>query len=64
MNPLIVETFMILLILAYVFMGVVFITSHKQGKSFVASFDKAFLWGSCAFIIGYGLDSAAYVALA
>jgi hypothetical protein len=34
---------MALLILAYVFMDMVFISSHKQGKTFVDSFDKAFV---------------------
>jgi len=60
MNPILVETFMAVLVLAYVFMGGVFIVSQKQGKSFVASFDKAFAWGSCLFIFGYGLDTVAY----
>jgi hypothetical protein len=64
MNPKNVETFMTLLILAYVFMGVVFVTHQKQGRNFVASFDKAFIWGGCLFLVGYGVDTVAYVAMA
>jgi hypothetical protein len=64
MNPKYVETFMALLILAYVFMGVAFIAHQKQGKSFLDSFDKAFIWGGCLFVIGYGIDIVAYVAMA
>lgn len=64
MNPKNVETFMAFLILAYVFMGVVFVAHQKQGKNFVASFDKAFIWGGCLFVIGYGVDTVAYVAMA
>jgi hypothetical protein len=64
MNPILVETFMTVLILAYVFMGGVFIFSQKQGHTFVESFDKAFIWGGCSFIAGYGLNTVAYVTMA
>jgi hypothetical protein len=64
MNPKLFDTSMALLILAYVFMGVVFIASQKQGENFVASFDKAFIWGGCLFVIGCGIDTVAYVAMA
>jgi hypothetical protein len=64
MNPILAETFMAVLILAYVFMGGVFIVSQKQGKTFVESFDKAFIWGGCLFVAGYGLDTVAYVTMA
>ena len=62
MNPIAVETFMIVLILVYVFMSGIFIFSQKQGRSFIVSFDKAFVWGSCLFVAGYGVDTVAYVA--
>lgn len=64
MSPISVETFMIILILAYVFMGGIFMVSQRQGQSFVASFDKAMVWGSGVFVIGSCLDTAAYVAWA
>jgi hypothetical protein len=64
MNPLLAETFMVMLILAYAIMAGVFVSSHKKGHTFVASFDKAFVWGGALFIIGYSLDSVAYVAIA
>jgi hypothetical protein len=64
MNPKWVESFMALLILAYVFMGLVFIAHQKQGKSFVASFDKAFIWGVWLFAIGNGINAVTYVAMA
>lgn len=60
MNPTLAETFMIMLILAYVFMGGVFIVSQKRGHTFIASFDKALVWGTCLFVISYGLDTAAF----
>jgi hypothetical protein len=41
------------IILAYIVMCSIFILSPKQGKSFMDSFDKAFLWGCCISIIGY-----------
>ena len=61
MNPISAETFGLMLILAYVFMCAIFLINQKQGKNFVDSFDKAFLWGGCMFIIGYGLDTVTYV---
>ena len=64
MNSKLIESFMSLLILAYVFMGGVFIAHLKQGKSFVASFDHAFIWGVWLFAIGNSLNAAAYVAMA
>jgi len=64
MNPISIETFGLMFILAYVLMCLVFITHQKQGKSFVDSFDKAFIYGSGLFVIGYSLDAAAYVAMA
>ena len=64
MNPKYVETFMALLILAYIFMGVIFIAHQKQGKSFLESFDKAFIWGGILFVIGYGIDAVAYIGMA
>ncbi len=62
MNPISVETFMIVLILACVCMGGVFIVSQRKGQTFIASFDKAILWGSALFVIGSCLDTVAYVA--
>ncbi len=64
MSPISIETFGLVLILAYVLMCAVFILSQKEGKNFVDSFDKAFLWGCCLFIIGYGLDTVTYVTMA
>jgi prolipoprotein diacylglyceryltransferase len=61
MNPISIETFGLMLILAYVLMCAIFLLFQKQGKNFVDSFDKAFLWGSFVFIIGYGLDTVTYV---
>jgi hypothetical protein len=53
---------MIMLILAYLFMGVVFIASQRQGQAFIASVDKAFVWGSYFFVIGCCLNTVAYMA--
>ena len=64
MNPKSVEIFIALLILTYVIMSVVFLSHQKQGKKFVASFAKAYLWAGCIFVFGYGIDTAAYVAMA
>jgi hypothetical protein len=64
MNPTLVETFMAILILSYALMGGIFIANQKRGHTFIASFNKAFVWGSCLFVIGYSLDTAAYVAWA
>jgi len=64
MNPALVETFMAVLILAYVFMGAVFVSRQNKGHTFVASFDKAFAWGSCLFVVAYSLDTVAYAAFA
>lgn len=61
MNPIAIETFGLMLIMAYVLMCVIFLLCQKKGKSFVDSFDKAFLWGSSLFIIGYGLDTVTYL---
>jgi preprotein translocase subunit YajC len=58
---MLVETLMTMLILACIFMGVVFIISQRQGKSFIASFDKAIVWGSGLFVIGGFLSTVAYV---
>jgi high-affinity Fe2+/Pb2+ permease len=62
MNPLMIETFLSLLVVVYVFMGGVFMFSQAKGKSFLASFDKAFVWGTGFFVISYGLNAAAYAA--
>lgn len=64
MNPISVETFGLMLVLAYAIMCAIFMFCQKQGKNFVDSFDKAFLWGSCLFIIGYGLNTVSYVTMA
>ncbi len=61
MNPISIETFGLMLILAYMLMCAVFMLCQKKGKSFVDSFDKAFLWGSCLFVIGYSLDTVTYL---
>ncbi len=61
MNPIAIETFGLILILSYVVMCMIFLLSQKQGKNFVDSFDKAFLWGSWLFIFGYGLDTVTYI---
>jgi hypothetical protein len=53
---------MIVLILLYAFMGVVFIASQRQGQAFIASVDKAFVWGSCFLVIGCCLNAFAYMA--
>jgi hypothetical protein len=53
---------MIVLILAYVLMCGIFIVSQRQGQNFIASFDKALVWGGGFFIIGSCLDTVAYVA--
>ncbi len=62
MNHMLVGTFMIVLILSYAFMGVVFIASQRQGQAFIASVDKAFVWGSCFLVIGCCLNAFAYMA--
>ncbi len=61
MNHALVETLMDTLILACVFMGAVFIISQRQGQTFIASFDKAIVWGSGIFVIGGFLSTIAYV---
>ncbi len=63
MNPVLVEIFMFAIIMAYVFMGGIFVFSQKQGKNFIASFDMAVVWGMGAFVTGCCLDTVAYVAL-
>lgn len=64
MNPKLVATCTALLILAYLFMCVVFIAHQKRGHNFAASFDKAFLWAGCLFIFGYAIDTAVYAEMA
>lgn len=63
MNPISLETLGIMLIFAYVFMCSIFLMHQKRGKSFVDSFDKAFMWGSAIFVIGYGLDTVTYATM-
>ena len=60
MNPISFETFGFILILAYVLMCTIFLLCQKQGKSFVDSFDKAFLWGSSLFAIIYSVDTISF----
>jgi hypothetical protein len=62
MNPISVETFMFVLILAYVLMCGIFILRQRQGHTFIASFDKAIVWGGGFFIIGSCLNTVASVA--
>ena len=62
MYHILLAPFMTVLILAYIIMGVVFIASQRQGKTFIASVDKAFVWGSCFFVIGCCLNTIAYMA--
>lgn len=60
MNHTFIETLMVTLIVACMFMGGVFIVNQKRGQSFLASFDKAMVWGSglfvsaCCFLFGLG----------
>ena len=56
-----VEASMAGLILASVFMGIVFIVSQRQGKNFIASFDKAIVWGSSFFVFECCLSTVGYV---
>jgi steroid 5-alpha reductase family enzyme len=60
MIHVLVEMLMITLILACVFTGVIFIISQRQGQTFIASFDKAIVWGSGLFVIGGLLSTIAY----
>ena len=62
MNHLLATLFIIVLILSYAFMAVVVIVSQKQGHTFVASFDKAIVWGGGFFVIGSCLNTVANVA--
>lgn len=62
MNHTLVEMLMATLILACVFMSGVFIISQRQGKTFIASFDTAIVWGSSLFLVGGCLSTIAYVA--
>jgi hypothetical protein len=43
-------------------MGGVFVVSQRQGQTFIASFDKAIVWGGAFFVIGSCLDTVAHVA--
>ena len=61
MNPLLVETFMSMLILAYIAMAVTFVFQQKKGKTFLESFDKALASGCVLFLVGYGVNASAYV---
>ena len=61
MNPFLVETFLAILVLVYVFMGGVFIFNQKHGKTFADSLDKAILWGSYLFFIGCGMNTVVYL---
>lgn len=63
MDPFLVGTVMRALILTYLLVGVVFIACRRQGEATLASFDNAVAFGCCAFIIGYGMDSIAYVSI-
>ncbi len=62
MNPMSIEASLCALILTYAFMSCIFMIAQRQGLNFVASFDKAFVWGSCLFVAGYSLDTVVYVA--
>ena len=62
MNPLLATLFMIALILSYAFMAVVVIVSQKQGKTYIASVDKAFAWASCLLVIEACLSTFVYMA--
>ena len=62
MNHSLIETVMAALIFGYVFMGAVFFTHQRQGQSFIASFDKAMVWGGGLFVVGCCLSTAAYFA--
>ncbi len=64
MNPISSEILGLVIILAYIVLCSVFILSPKQGWNFMDTVDKAFMWGSCISIIGYSLDTAAYVTMA
>lgn len=57
-----IGTFKMLLalsVLAYVFMGIVFIVYQKRGQSFIASFDKAVVWAIGFFVVGSTLTAIA-----
>ena len=57
MNSISIGTFGIVLILAYALVCEIFLNRQADGKSLADPFDKAFMWGSSLFIIGYGLDA-------
>jgi hypothetical protein len=63
METLFIQTFMVVLVMVYTFMGGIFCISQKQGKSFVASFDRAFALGSGLFLYGSSLNVIIYMAL-
>lgn len=62
MNHALIETLMSILILTCIFMGMVFIIRQRQGQTFIASFDKAIVWGSGLFVIGGVLSTIVYAA--
>ena len=64
MNPISIETFGLVLILTYAVLCAIFILSQNQGRNIVDFFDKVFLWGSSLFVIGYSMDTIAYVTMA
>lgn len=64
MDPISAETLGLMIFVAYIVICSIFILSPKQARSFMDSFDKTFLWGICISIIGYSLDTVAYVAMA
>lgn len=50
------------LILASIFMSVAYISYRRQGKTFVAAFDKSLIWGTGLFVIGSVLGMLVSVA--
>lgn len=62
MNHTIVEMLMTILILVSLLMGGIFIAYQRKGLTFVASFDRAIMWGSGLFAIGSFLSTFVYVA--
>jgi hypothetical protein len=55
-NSLIVNTILIMFVLANVYSALVFTTKQKLGASFIESFDKAIVKGAWFFVLGSGLS--------
>ena len=62
MNHSMTEIIMFALIASYIFTSVVFIAYQLKGKNFIASFDKAVVWGSSLFVAGTSLGTVVHLA--